>query len=217
MTTFDPSSEVRCQAVAAVSAATLVTLISTSENVQPESGSPGCELGVGHDGGHVALVATAHGGDEWWWLRWGGRLGDATEVIQIDPCHAELPQGRYADDCLLPEGHRGPHSFDLPPLSSRSAQRHLVSRRPTCREAGFRLPGIRPHGVRSCAGPGGRPDAAIMERRLLARVHNPSGDACACLPTCWCRRTKLGYAVRWYTPGRFHRMPNPSRFANVPD
>jgi hypothetical protein len=44
-----------------------------------------------------------------------------------------------------------------------------------------------------------------MGRSLLARVHNPRNHACACLPSCWCRRTRIGYAVRWYTPGRFHQ------------
>jgi hypothetical protein len=39
-----------------------------------------------------------------------------------------------------------------------------------------------------------------MGRGLLARLHNPGGHPCACLPTCWCKRTKDGYLVRWYTP-----------------
>jgi hypothetical protein len=49
-----------------------------------------------------------------------------------------------------------------------------------------------------------------MGRSLLARVHNPGNNPCACLPSCWCKRTKLGYAVRWYTPGRWHDLPEPS-------
>jgi hypothetical protein len=54
-----------------------------------------------------------------------------------------------------------------------------------------------------------------MGRTVLARLHNPGNHSCACLPSCWCKRTKIGYAVRWYTPGRFHRMPNPFGFADV--
>jgi hypothetical protein len=46
-------------------------------------------------------------------------------------------------------------------------------------------------------------------RRLLARLHNPGGDVCACLPECWCKRSRLGYAVRWYVPARWHRLPPP--------
>jgi hypothetical protein len=110
--------KVRCRAVATVSATALLTLIAASEDANPESGRLSCELVAGHGGSHVALVATAHGSDQWWWLRWDGQLGEVTEVIQIDPCDAELPQGRYTDDCVLPEGHPGPHSFDLPPLPS---------------------------------------------------------------------------------------------------
>lgn len=107
--------KVRCWAVATVSAAELVTFPTISEDAHPMSSHLCCELVAGHDDSHVALVAIAHGGDQWWWLRWDGKVG---ELIQIDPCDAELPQGRYADDCLLPEGHRGPHSFDLRPPSS---------------------------------------------------------------------------------------------------
>jgi hypothetical protein len=56
-----------------------------------------------------------------------------------------------------------------------------------------------------------------MGRSVLSRVHNPRGRACACLPTCWCKRTTYGYLVRWYIPGRFHRLPNPFGFADVPE
>jgi hypothetical protein len=57
----------------------------------------------------------------------------------------------------------------------------------------------------------------VMGRSLWARLHNPSDHACACLPTCWCKTTRLGFLVRWYTPGRWHRMANPFGFADVPD
>jgi len=56
-----------------------------------------------------------------------------------------------------------------------------------------------------------------MERTLLARVHNPGNHACACLSSCWCQRTKIGYAIRWYTPGRLHHLANPFGFADVID
>ena len=42
-----------------------------------------------------------------------------------------------------------------------------------------------------------------MGRSLLGRVQNPRNRECSCDPDCWCRRTALGRAVRWYFPGRF--------------
>jgi len=110
-----PASNGRCQRLGAIHAVELATLPPIFEDVHPDTGLLRCELGAGHDRDHVALVATARGGDQWWWLRWDGSPGEVIEVIQIDPCDAELPQGRYADECLLPEGHPGPHSFDLLP------------------------------------------------------------------------------------------------------
>jgi hypothetical protein len=124
------SKKVRCRDVATVSAAELLTLAAISEDAQPESGRLRCELVAGHDGSHVALVATARGGDQWWWLQWGGQLGEVIEVIQIDPCDVELPQGPYAEECYLPEAHTGPHSFELPPPRSLPGKRHPFGRRP---------------------------------------------------------------------------------------
>lgn len=46
-----------------------------------------------------------------------------------------------------------------------------------------------------------------MDHSMLKRIHNPHGYTCACLSSCWCRRTRLGEAVRWYVPSRFHRLP----------
>jgi hypothetical protein len=110
-----------------VRAAELRRLTTIADSVYPDEGQVGCELVTGHDGSHVALVATSHGGDQWWWLRWDGQLN---EVIQIDPCDAELPTGRYADDCFLPAGHPGVHSFDLLPLPPAAGPRHPVRPRP---------------------------------------------------------------------------------------
>jgi hypothetical protein len=116
--------------MAAVSAAEMLRLTPISEYVYPDKGRLRCELVAGHDGSHVALVATTRGGDQWWWLRWDGQPG---EVMEIAPCDAELSQGRYADDCFLPAGHPGAHSFDLPPLPSSAGDRHPVRPRPRTR------------------------------------------------------------------------------------
>ena len=69
-----------------------------------------CELAAGHDGSHVAFVAAADEGEQWWWLRWSPRT---REVVQIDPCAVEGVSGAYRDDCLLPDRHLGPHSYEL--------------------------------------------------------------------------------------------------------
>jgi hypothetical protein len=124
------SQHARCPALTRVKAGGWLTSIAGFEDAHLESGRLICELVAGHDGRHVALVATVHGGDQWWWLRWDGQGGETIEVVQIDPCAAELPQARYADDCLLPEGHPGPHSFHLPPLPSVPEERHPVRPRP---------------------------------------------------------------------------------------
>jgi hypothetical protein len=110
------SQQLRCPALARVTPDELLASIADPEDANPESGRLACELVAGHEGSHVVFVAAAHGGDQWWWLRWNGQPGETNEVIHIDPCDAELSHARYADDCLLPEGHPGPHSFHLPPL-----------------------------------------------------------------------------------------------------
>jgi hypothetical protein len=114
--TIGRSQRVRCPARVSVHPAELLTSIADSDDVNLESGRLVCELAAGHNGRHVALAATGHGGDQWWWLHWIGESGETTELMQIDPCDAELPNGRYGDDCFLPGAHSGPHSFHLPPL-----------------------------------------------------------------------------------------------------
>jgi|tagenome__1003787_1003787.scaffolds.fasta_scaffold20946651_2 hypothetical protein len=108
-----------CRTVAAVNSGEFPATTTIFHDARPPGRHLHCELLAGHDGSHVALVAAACGGDQWWWLRWEGLLDGTAEVVQIDPCEAQLPQGRYADDCFLPDGHPGPHSFDLPPQPSR--------------------------------------------------------------------------------------------------
>jgi hypothetical protein len=41
-----------------------------------------------------------------------------------------------------------------------------------------------------------------VSRTLVERVRNPRNRECGCDPDCWCRRSALGRAVRWYFPGR---------------
>ncbi|MEU4422194.1 hypothetical protein AB0F81_16330 [Actinoplanes sp. NPDC024001] len=67
-----------------------------------------CELVAGHDGSHIAFALAAEGGDQWWWVRWAA---DGSEVVALEPCDTVCPAEH--DDCLLPAGHAGPHSYEL--------------------------------------------------------------------------------------------------------
>ncbi|HET6533614.1 MAG TPA: hypothetical protein VFH03_23750 [Actinoplanes sp.] len=115
------TKKVQCQALTVVSAVELVGVAAVTDLVQSHDGCLRCELAA-HDGSHVALVGTTQGGDRWWWLRWDDRV---SEVVEADPCQAQLPQGPYADDCFLPEGHPGRHSFDVSPPPP-PVRRHVV-------------------------------------------------------------------------------------------
>jgi hypothetical protein len=117
---------VYCGTVSAAGVAELLRMTATSVGAYPADDPLSCELVAGHVGTHMAFAAAAHDGDQWWWLRWDDRPGEVGELIQIDPCEAVLPQGRYADDCVLPQGHPGPHSFDEPPAKPVSGRRHTV-------------------------------------------------------------------------------------------
>ena len=41
-----------------------------------------------------------------------------------------------------------------------------------------------------------------VSRTLVARVHNPRNRECGCDADCWCRRTLVGRAVKWWFPAR---------------
>ena len=45
---------------------------------------------------------------------------------------------------------------------------------------------------------------------VLRRLHNPHGYTCGCAPDCWCRRTAIGRAVRWWFPGRYFGLHHTS-------
>jgi hypothetical protein len=55
-----------------------------------------------------------------------------------------------------------------------------------------------------------------VSRGALATLHNPGDHVCACLPECWCKRSWLGYAIRWYVPAGWHRLPPPHARASRP-
>jgi len=41
-----------------------------------------------------------------------------------------------------------------------------------------------------------------MSRTLVQRIHNPRDRRCFCAAGCWCRRTRIGRAVKWWFPAR---------------
>jgi hypothetical protein len=53
--------------------------------------------------------------------------------------------------------------------------------------------------------------APHVARSLLQRVHNPRNRACGCDSDCWCRRTALGRAVKWWFPGRYFGLHHKNR------
>jgi hypothetical protein len=40
---------------------------------------------------------------------------------------------------------------------------------------------------------------------MLERIHNPRNRGCGCDPDCWCNRTALGRAVKWWVPAGVRR------------
>ena len=50
-----------------------------------------------------------------------------------------------------------------------------------------------------------------MAHALLHRLHNPHGRECACDPDCWCRRTAIGRAVKWWFPARYFGIHHKNR------
>jgi hypothetical protein len=101
---------VRCAATTGLTAVEAAKLRVACREVPPVGALLSCEIAVGHDDSHVAFATTANDGELWWWLHWGAQTRD---VRQIDPCEVRSPDEPYLDDCLLPGGHPGPHSFDL--------------------------------------------------------------------------------------------------------
>jgi hypothetical protein len=46
---------------------------------------------------------------------------------------------------------------------------------------------------------------------IVGKLHNPKGRRCGCPPECFCQRSAVGRALRWYIPGRFHTPVPPER------
>ena len=52
---------------------------------------------------------------------------------------------------------------------------------------------------------------ALSERTLIQRIHNPRNYECGCEPDCWCRRTMIGRAVKWWFPARYFGLRHKNR------
>jgi len=52
----------------------------------------------------------------------------------------------------------------------------------------------------------------VANRSLVQRIHNPSNYECGCDPDCWCRRTAIGRAVKWWFPARLFGIRHKNRF-----
>jgi hypothetical protein len=102
---------IRCRVATSLTAIEIAKLRVMCGEVPAAQTLLSCEIAAGHDGSHVAFAATADDGELWWWLYWGGQTRD---VRQVDLCDGRRLDDPYLDDCLLPDGHQGPHSFDLP-------------------------------------------------------------------------------------------------------
>lgn len=50
-----------------------------------------------------------------------------------------------------------------------------------------------------------------MARTLVQRIHNPRGRECGCDPDCWCQRTALGRAAKWWFPGQYIGLHHKNR------
>ena len=50
-----------------------------------------------------------------------------------------------------------------------------------------------------------------MSRALVQRIHNPRNRTCGCDADCWCQRTALGRAVKWWFPGRYFGLHHKNR------
>jgi hypothetical protein len=51
-----------------------------------------------------------------------------------------------------------------------------------------------------------------VSRSLLAVIHNPRNRTCGCDPDCWCNRTAVGRAVKWWFNGRLVGLHHKSSF-----
>src|SRR3954470_7897788 len=95
-----PKARVRpaeCGAPTQITASQFAALSALPDPVQPVPPSLVCELADGHEDDHVAFAVASDGGDQWWWVRWGGQRH---EIVQIDLCEVTEPGAPDPEFCL---------------------------------------------------------------------------------------------------------------------
>jgi hypothetical protein len=102
--------ENRCPASSHLTASQSATLAALPSLIGPVLEAVTCELAAGHDGDHLAFTGAADDGERWWWLYWGA---GSHRLSQIDTCARTSTAAAHLDECLLAQGHPGPHSFDI--------------------------------------------------------------------------------------------------------
>lgn len=105
-----PHGPIRCNATTGLTVMEAAKLHVFSGRRPDVAALLSCEIAAGHDGSHIAFAATANDGELWCWLYWREQT---REIRQADLCDGRLLDDPYLDDCLLPGGHPGPHSFEL--------------------------------------------------------------------------------------------------------
>jgi hypothetical protein len=98
----------RCEVETAVTDVEFDVVLAERHRISTPLREVRCELLAGHSGSHVAFVMAAYDGERWWWARWDTWRH---EVVSLGVCAG--PFEAEHDDCLLPEGHPGEHSFQL--------------------------------------------------------------------------------------------------------
>jgi hypothetical protein len=104
-------ASVHCRSATSLTAQEAAALGWASGETQAVDASYPCEIAAGHDGSHIALAAISDAGQSWWWLCWASQ---ARAVRRIDLCAGRQLDAPYLDECLLPEGHPGLHSYESP-------------------------------------------------------------------------------------------------------
>jgi hypothetical protein len=102
---------VHCRSTTNLTATEAAKLRLISGTIAAQAAPLACEIRAGHDGSHIALATVSDGDQLWWWLCWAGQ---AREIRQIDLCAGRDLDDPYLDECLLPEGHPGTHSYETP-------------------------------------------------------------------------------------------------------
>jgi len=106
-----PESD-RCGAATRLTTTEAATLSVVSGDAPPAEARLSCEIAAGHDGRHSAFATLSERDDRWWWLCWDGEV---REVRPVDLCSGRDDDDPYLDECLLLEGHPGPHSYSIHP------------------------------------------------------------------------------------------------------